>query len=612
MTAERRPVAIVILTWNALVYTKSCIASLAAVTDHPAWRIIVVDNGSVDGTVEWLSRLEQEDPRVTVIRNGANLGYTKACNIGIAATTADEDVVLMNNDTVLVDRRWLTVLQDLAYSEPSVGLVGARLVDGNGQVIHLGSYMQPLTLRGQQLGGMELDINQANRAREVESVVFAQVYIRRDCIDRVGLLDEALFAYFEDTDYCLRATRAGLKVLFAGEVSTVHHQSVSTRENKVDFWGIYEKSRKVFSRTWADWLENERYAGELVWHSVVHQPLGYAVQSRKLMSAMHFAGLKLAYKNAYGERDGPLGDLLLDDLVKRRPSAEAPQVAFCQADAFGRVTGRLRVGWTMLEVTGIPPAWVEGCNRMDEVWVPASFNVETFRDSGVTVPIQVMPLGVDIDYFNPQITGFRPSSRYTFLSVFEWGERKAPEVLLRAFADEFKESDDVLLLLSVFNRDPQVDVEREIALLDLPPSAPVVVLVNPRFEGYQMGSLYRSADCFVLPTRGEGWGMPVLEAMASGLPAISTDWSGIADFLHDGIGYPLRWNPVPAKARCPYYEGFGWAEPDAQHLRDLMRHVYEHPEEARAKGMAAAAEVAATRTWDHAAAAVRDRLLYLG
>ena len=607
-----RRVAVVILTWNALEYTRSCLGSLFTVTDHPAWRVVVVDNGSVDGTVEWLTELESTNPRVTVLCNETNLGFTKACNIGIAATSGDEDVVLMNNDTVIVDPRWLTVLQDVAYSDPDAGVVGARLVDGNGQILHLGSFMQPLSLRGQQLGGMELDINQANRTRDVEAVVFAQAYIRRNCIERVGVLEESLFAYFEDTDYCLRTARAGMKVLYAGEASTVHHQSASTRENDVEFWSIYEKSRKVFSRQWADWLENERYVGDVLWSSVVHQPLGYAVQSRKLMHAMHFAGLKVAYRNAYGEVDGLTDDLLLDDLLKRRPVEVAPQVAFSQADAFTRMRDRHNVGWTMLEVTGLPKTWVDGCNEMDEVWVPASFNEETFRDSGVTVPIEVMPLGVDVDYYNPRIAGFRPSSRYTFLSVFEWGERKAPEVLLRAFAEEFAHSDDVMLLLSVFNRDPQVDVEREIARLDLPASAPVVVLVNPHFASYQMGALYRSADCFVLPSRGEGWGMTVLEAMASGLPAIATNWSGMADFLHEGVGYPLEWSRAPARARCPYYEGFDWAEPDFDHLRALLRHVYEHPDEARAKGLAAADEVAASRTWDHVAARVRDRLLARG
>jgi glycosyltransferase involved in cell wall biosynthesis len=249
---------------------------------------------------------------------------------------------------------------------------------------------------------------------------------------------------------------------------------------------------------------------------------------------------------------------------------------------------------------------------MDEVWVPASFNVETFRASGVRVPVRVMPLGVDVDYFHPGIRDFRPSSRFTFLSVFEWGERKAPEVLLRAFAEEFKPSEDVLLLLSVFNRDPDVDVRAQVAALDLPPSAPVTVMVNPEFADYQMGSLYRSADCFVLPTRGEGFGMPVLEAMACGLPVIATDWSGPADFLHEGVGYPLQSRAlVPARARCPYYHGFEWADPDPEHLRSLLRHVVEHPDEARAKGAAAAEAVAAGLTWQHAAQRVTDRLLEL-
>jgi glycosyltransferase involved in cell wall biosynthesis len=277
------------------------------------------------------------------------------------------------------------------------------------------------------------------------------------------------------------------------------------------------------------------------------------------------------------------------------------------------VKGRHKVGWTMLEVTGLPPAWVAGCNSMDEVWVPASFNVETFRNSGVTVPIRVMPLGVDVDYFHPDITGYRPSTRFTFLSVFEWGERKAPEVLLRAFAEEFKDSEDVLLLLSVFNRDPDVDVERQIADLELPPGAPVVVMLNPKFTAPQMGALYRSADCFVLPSRGEGWGMPVLEAMACGLPTIATRWSGPADFLHEGVGYPLEpLRLVPAEARCPYYAGFEWADPDVDQLRALMREVADDPEAARVRGLAAAAEVAAKWTWDHAAGKVKARLLEIG
>jgi len=608
--ASQRPVAIVMLTWNALAFTKRCIAALQARTELPAWRLIVVDNGSTDGTPDWVEGLDG----VTLIRNARNLGFTKGCNLGIAAARPDEDIVLMNNDVIVVDPGWLAKLQDAAFAAPDVGVVGARLVDGQNVVLHLGAYMMPLTVMGQQMGGFELDVNQAARDRQVESVVFAQAYLRRECLDAVGPLDEDLFAYFEDSDYCQRARRAGFSVVCAGGVTSVHHQSTSTRENKVDFWSVYGRSRKVFTRKWAQWLEHDRYEAEMTWHSVVHQPLGYAVQSRKLMAALHFADVKVAYRNAYNLAEGPTNDFLLDDMVARPRTPGVPQVAFCQADAFPAVVERgYKVGWTMLEVTGLPPSWVAGCNLMDEIWVPASFNVETFRASGVKVPIRVMPLGVDVDYFHPAITGFRPSTRFTFLSVFEWGERKAPEILLRAYCEEFKDSDDVLLLLSIFNRDPDVDVQAQIAALDLPPGPPIAIMLNPEFADAQMGALYRSADCFVLPSRGEGWGMPVLEAMACGLPVISTAWSGPADFLHDGVGYPLQTGPlVPAEARCPYYAGFDWADPDPDHLRALLREVAENPDAARAKGVAAAAEVASTLSWEHAAQRVKARLLELG
>jgi GT2 family glycosyltransferase len=605
----RPPVAIVMLTWNALAYTRLCLDALRSVPDHPAWRLIVVDNGSTDGTVEYLEGLDW----ITLVRNERNLGFTKGCNIGLARTRPDEDVLFMNNDIVVEDPAWLRRIQDTALSDPKAGVVGSRLVDADGLINHLGSYMPPVSLYGQQLGGLERDIGQCVRDRPVECVIFALAYVRRACIDAVGELDEDLFAYFEDTEYCFRATRAGFHVLYCGHTGGVHHHNTSTRENKVDFWSIYEKSRKVFQRKWGHWLEHERYDVDAVWHSVVHRPLGYALHSRKMMTALHHAGVKLAYRNSYGEHDEPTDHHLVNDLMKREPGPDWLQVAYAQADAFPRVRGgRRKVGWTMLEVTGLPQEWVAGCNTMDEVWVPASFNVETFRASGVRVPIRVMPLGVDLDYYHPGIAGFRPTDRFTFLSVFEWGERKAPEVLLRAFAEEFKPSDDAVLLLSVFNRDPSVDVEAEVARLGLPPSAPIVLMVNAEFADYQMGSLYRSADCFVLPTRGEGWGMPVLEAMACGVPTIATSWSGPADFLHEGVGYPLQSRGlVPAEARCPYYEGFEWADPDPEHLRSLLRHVYEQPDEARARGLAAATEVASCYTWEHVAARVKARLLEL-
>ena len=135
-------------------------------------------------------------------------------------------------------------------------------------------------------------------------------------------------------------------------------------------------------------------------------------------------------------------------------------------------------------------------------------------------------------------------------------------------------------------------------------------MLNKHILDYQMGALYRSADCFVLPTRGEGWGMPILEAMACGLPVICTDWGAQTEFINSDICYPIQVKRlIPAKAKCPYYAGFEWADPDSEHLRQLMRYVYEHRAEAREKGGLAAQTAISKWTWSKGTKRIKKRLI---
>jgi len=248
---------------------------------------------------------------------------------------------------------------------------------------------------------------------------------------------------------------------------------------------------------------------------------------------------------------------------------------------------------------------------MDEVWVPSEFNRRGFLESGLRRPIHLVPLGVDVRYFNPGITAYpNPGGEFVFLALFEWGERKEPSLLLQAFNDEFSAREPVRLLCKVINRDPGVRLKEEIRRLRLrADGGKISYLFNLEFPHYQLGALYRSANAFVSVSRGEGWNMPLMEAMACGLPAIATDWGAHQEFVHAGIAYPLRVRKlVPARAKCPYYDGFRWADPDPEHLRFLLRHVYEHRDEARARGQAAAREMAARWTWEAAARKIIARL----
>jgi len=104
-----------------------------------------------------------------------------------------------------------------------------------------------------------------------------------------------------------------------------------------------------------------------------------------------------------------------------------------------------------------------------------------------------------------------------------------------------------------------------------------------------------------------------MEAMACGLPTIATDWGAHTEFVHGGISYPLRVRgTIPARALCPYYDGWSWADPDPEHLAELLRHVFENREQAAEIGRRAAAEIAAKWTWADTARRIAERLESIG
>lgn len=606
-----RKVSIIILTWNGLEYTKMCLDSLKDTVADENICVYVVDNGSTDGTIDYLEEIKW----IHLIRNKENLGFVRGNNVAIEQIK-DGDIILLNNDIIIEQKDWIEKLQETAYEKETTGIVGCRLVNEKKEFLHAGTFICPETYWGQQIGGGQKDIGQYCDDRIVEGVVFACAYIKRVVVDAIGGLNEAFFSYFEDTDYCLSAKKAGFNTVCCGKVTLIHYQNVSTDVNNVNFSDMFLKSQATFKKIWNKDL-TDRYKQKLAWHSIVNFPSGYAVSAKNFMLALDDLDVDVRYKYVYGkgtpfevEEPEMSDDYKINVIRQRKFVKNCPQVVYAQGDVFHKNNGRYKIGFTMLETSGIPREWVRQCNMMDEVWVPSAFNVETFRNSGVTVPIHVMPLGINPDFYHPDIAGYKEHDRFTFLSVFEWGERKAPEVLLRAFSKAFTKKDDVVLICKVMNNDGSLNVENEIRKLNLSEDAPeIIVLYNTKFADCQMPTLYKSADCFVLPTRGEGWGMPILEAMACGLPTIATNWSSQVDFFHAANGYPVDVKSlIRADAKCPYYEGFEWADPSEEHLIYQMRYVYEHQKEAKEKGLKASHEVRSKWTWQNAAEKIVARL----
>lgn len=263
------------------------------------------------------------------------------------------------------------------------------------------------------------------------------------------------------------------------------------------------------------------------------------------------------------------------------------------------------IGATCFETEGIPASWVEECNAAREVWVPSGFNVRTFTDAGVDPAlVHAIPYPVDTAVLHPVARERDPGAPVTFLSIFEWTWRKGWDVLLQAWAEEFAKDEPVRLRVVTYRgagAGGEGDVmEQALGHLgtlgvDAEGIADIELVLDP-VPHKDMPDLYRSADAFVLPTRGEGAGMPILEAASCGVPVIATAWGGHEELMTDATAFPVRLErmveaPSALLVDNGLYEGLLLAEPSVASLRAQMRAVVDDPAGARLRGLAGRALV---------------------
>lgn len=212
-------VAIVVLNWNGWQDTLACLASLNAL-DYANYCILLVDNGSTDGSVEQFRRVL---PSVELLQTGANLGFGGGCNVGIRhALRAGAEYVWLINSDATVDPGALTALVRRADENPQLGAVGSVLFDADA--------LTRVQLWGGGRVGLWLgrSVHCLSAASNIDFVSGASVLLRRAALEQVGLFDDAsFFMYWEDTDLGFRLRKAGWTLAVADDSKIWHKQSTS-------------------------------------------------------------------------------------------------------------------------------------------------------------------------------------------------------------------------------------------------------------------------------------------------------------------------------------------------------------------------------------------------
>ncbi|MEN6642398.1 MAG: glycosyltransferase family 2 protein [Armatimonadia bacterium] len=245
---------LIIPVFNQVEYTRDCLNSIVAHTTHP-YHLIIVDNGSDDGTDAALDEFSRDCPHLEVIRNPENLGFTKAINQGMVASTG-RYVVLLNNDTK-VTPAWLTGLIVSAEMDDRIGIVGPRTLDpATGRVHNIGGliFYQAHTSFPLGRGASRHDL----QLRQVLDVQYAEgscMLIKRSVIESIGVLDEVFSpGYYEDSDYCFRAREAGFRIVYSPYSEIYHHATVTATALEQSGKGISRvalRNEMIFRSRWA-------------------------------------------------------------------------------------------------------------------------------------------------------------------------------------------------------------------------------------------------------------------------------------------------------------------------------------------------------------------------
>ena len=252
MEKEKRKASIIILSYNTMEITKLCLDSIRRFTEPGTYEIIVIDNASSDGSVNYL----QTQSDIKLILNKENMGFPKGCNQGIIAAEENNDILLLNSDTI-VTPRWLRQLRTALYSDEKIGAVSC--------VTNCCSNRQQISVKYTSTAELAQFADTFNRTDEKKWIPFFRLVgfcmlIKRSVVDKIGYLDEAFSpGNYEDDDYSFRIREAGYKLLLCKDTFIHHFGSASFKkhftkeelaEKQKRYQTLMEKNLNYFCTKW--------------------------------------------------------------------------------------------------------------------------------------------------------------------------------------------------------------------------------------------------------------------------------------------------------------------------------------------------------------------------
>jgi glycosyltransferase involved in cell wall biosynthesis len=379
-------------------------------------------------------------------------------------------------------------------------------------------------------------------------------------------------------------------------------------------------------------------AARVRWEGAFFRQHSLGHVNRELCAALMDRGAELSILPTEPPDTSPGGDLRLQKLAEASFAPLSGPAHVHVRHSFPPLFAQPDEGHFVLmqpwEYGYIPKEWVAKIGTMvSEVWCNSRYVMDVYKNSGVPEEkLACTPLGVDTSILNPnalpyiftdeagaaRMYGRQRKDPFVFLYVGGTIERKGFDILLDAYLKAFSAYDDVVLVIkatgtkSVYS---DSDHSERLTALAADASRPRIVYLDNDLTAREMAGIYTAADCLVAPYRGEGFCLPVLEAMACGVPSIVTSGGSTDDFVDDETGWR-----VPAK-RKPFGDGRvgewecagpTWMfEVSGDDLAKSMREVARDEEECKRRGAAGARRVEENWTWRHSAAIVHERITAL-